>query len=53
MTETIIYYVQQLLGAVPSGYEPLEYIFAGCILVLLCFSAVSMISGIFKWIGGL
>lgn len=53
MTETIYAYVEQLLGSPPAGYEPLLYIFSGAILVLLCFSAVAMISGIFKWIGGI
>lgn len=53
MSDTMIYYVQQLLGAAPAGYELVEYIFSGCLLILLCFSAVSMISGLFRWIGGL
>lgn len=51
--ETVVQYVRDILGAVPAGYEPLEYIISGFILVMLCMSAVSMISGLFKWIGGL
>lgn len=53
LLDTVIGYVRELLGAVPAGYEPLEYIVSGFVLVMLCMSAVSMISGLFKWIGGL
>lgn len=52
-SNSVLYYVQQLLGEAPAGYEIIEYIFAGCLLVLLCFSAVSLISSVFKWIGGM
>lgn len=51
--DTIVYYVRDLLGAVPAGYEVIEYVVAGVVLVLLCSFAVSMISAIFKWIGGI
>lgn len=53
MTETLITYVQQILGAAPQGFESVEYIIAGALLLVLCMSAISMISGIFKWIGGM
>ena len=46
-------YVSQILGSPPAGCEPLEYMIAGCLLVMLCMSCVSFISGLFKWIGGL
>lgn len=51
--DTVVSYVRDILGAAPAGFEPLEYMISGCILVLLCFSAVSLVSGIFKWIGGI
>ena len=52
MTE-FVGYVSEILGAPPAGFEPLEYVFAGTLLVIVVMSAVSMISGIFKWIGGM
>lgn len=52
MTEFITY-VQELLGAAPAGYEPLEYVISGALLVILCMSGLNMISGIFRWIGGM
>lgn len=50
---SLISSVQHILGPAPVGCEPVEYIVAGCLLVILCMSAVSMISGIFKFIGGM
>lgn len=52
MTE-LLSYVRQLIGAPPVGLEPLEYVFAGVLLIILASSAIAMISGIFKWIGGM
>ena len=52
MTEMITA-IQNVIGAPPAGCEPMEYMFAGVLLLMLCMSAVSMISGLFKWIGGL
>ena len=53
MSNELIPYLRDILGVPPSGCEPIEYIFAGALLVILCMSAVSMISGIFRWIGGM
>lgn len=52
MTE-LITSIQGILGTPPVGCEALEYIIAGALLLMLCMSAVSMISGIFRWIGGM
>lgn len=52
MTELIIN-IQSVIGAPPVGCEALEYIIAGALLLMLCMSAISMISGIFRWIGGI
>lgn len=52
MTE-LLSYVRGLMGVPPVGLEPMEYVFAGVLLVILVSSAISVISGIFKWIGGL
>lgn len=52
MTE-FIGYVSEILGPAPAGCEALEYIVAGCLLIMLCMSCVSFVSGLFKWIGGL
>lgn len=53
MDDQIIVYVQEILGAAPAGLEPLEYVVASVLLVMLCMSAVNLISGIFRWIGGI
>lgn len=53
MNDTLIFYVREILGSAPSGFESVEYIVAGALLLVLCMSAISMISGIFKWIGGM
>lgn len=45
--------VNEVLGAPPAGMEGIEYLVAGALLVVLCMSAVSMISGIFRYIGGI
>lgn len=50
--ETMVFYVRQLLGPAPPGLECLEYILAGSLGLMLCFAAVSLIAGIFRWIGG-
>lgn len=44
--------VQSLIGAPPVGYEWLEYLVVAVILIFLLDSLVTMIAGIFKWIGG-
>lgn len=48
----IIYELNRLIGAPPQDVLFLQYLFAGCFLMFLVHSAVSLISGIFKWIGG-
>lgn len=53
MDEQIIVYVQEILGAAPAGLESLEYVVASVLLVMLCMSAINLISGIFRWIGGI
>ena len=50
--ETMLYYLREILGEPPAGFESIEYIVAACLVVLLSFAAVAMISGIFRWIGG-
>lgn len=52
MTE-FVGYIQTVLGSPPAGAEFFEYIFAGCLLLIVCVSAISMVSGLFRWIGGL
>ena len=51
MTE-LVTYIFEALGAPPAGLESLQYVVAAVILVTLCNSAIAMISGIFRWIGG-
>lgn len=52
MTE-LLSYVRELMGAPPAGLESMEYVFAGVLLIILVSSAISLVSGIFKWIGGM
>lgn len=49
--DTFISDIRNIIGVPPSGLESLEYITATLLLVILCMSAVSLISSIFKWIG--
>ena len=44
--------IQALIGVPPAGYEWLQYLAALVILLFLLDSLVTMIAGIFKWIGG-
>lgn len=44
--------IQSLIGVPPAGYEFLEYLVVAVLLVFLLDSLVTMIAGIFKWIGG-
>lgn len=46
-------YIQAVIGSPPPGYECLEYLFAGMLLIILCISAMTFISGIFRYIGGM
>lgn len=45
--------VVSLIGSCPSGFEPLQYILVAAFGFLLVSSCVSLISGIFHWIGGM
>lgn len=44
--------IQRLIGVPPAGYEWLQYLALVVILIFLLNSLVTMIAGIFKWIGG-
>lgn len=44
--------IQRLIGSPPAGYEFLEYLVVAVILIFLLDSLITMIAGIFKWIGG-
>lgn len=44
--------IQRLIGAPPAGYEWLQYLVVAVLLIFLLDSLVTMIAGIFKWIGG-
>lgn len=52
MSVNLVEELRALIGAPPAGLEFLEYVFLGFLLIFLVYSAVSLISGIFKWIGG-
>lgn len=45
--------VNEVMGAPPVGMEGVQYLVAGALLVVLCMSAVSMLSGLFRFIGGI
>ena len=44
--------LQGLIGVPPVGYEWLEYLFVGLLLILLVDSAISLVAAVFKLIGG-
>lgn len=44
--------LQALIGSPPAGYEWLQYLAVVVILLFLLDSFVTLIAGIFKWIGG-
>lgn len=44
--------IQSLIGVPPAGYEWLQYMAVLVILLFLLDSLVTLIAGIFKWIGG-
>ena len=52
MTEFLVY-IRDILGAPAAGAEFLEYVFAGALLLVVIVSAISLVSGLFRWIGGL
>lgn len=43
---------RSLIGEPPAGMEWLEYVIVSLILLFLVNCCVSLISGIFNWIGG-
>lgn len=53
MDNPITFYVQEVLGQAPAGLQGLEYVVAAVILVFCCMSIINLISGIFRWIGGI
>ena len=44
--------IQSLIGSPPAGYEWLQYLALVVILIFLLDSLITLIAGIFKWIGG-
>lgn len=44
--------IQSLIVVPPAGFEWLQYLVVAMILLFLLDSLVTMIAGIFKWIGG-
>lgn len=44
--------IQALIGVPPAGYEWLQYLAVLVILLFLLDSLVTLLAGIFKWIGG-
>lgn len=43
----LITYIRNLLGTAPSGYEAVEYVIAGVVLIFLVSMAYRMIRSIF------
>lgn len=52
MTVNLLNELRNLIGTPPAGMEFLEYLFLGFLLIFLVYSACSIVSAIFKWIGG-
>lgn len=52
MSVDLIAELRNLIGVPPAGFAFLEYILAGFLVIFLVYSACSIISMIFKWIGG-
>ncbi len=44
--------IRSLIGAPPAGFEFLEYVFLGFLLVFLVCTAFNILASIFRWIGG-
>ena len=44
--------IQKLLGAPPAGYEWLQYLFVGVLLILMIDSCITFVSGLLRWVGG-
>lgn len=44
--------IRSLIGSPPAGYEFLEYVFIGFLLVFLVSAAFGILKSIFNWIGG-
>lgn len=52
MAINLISELRALIGSPPAGLEFLEYVFLGFFVIFLVYSAASLLSGIFRWIGG-
>lgn len=50
--DSLISQLRSLIGTPPAGLEFLEYLFLGFFLIFLVYSAVSVISAVFRWLGG-
>ena len=44
--------LRELIGAAPSGYEFLEYLFVGLFALMIVQSAITLISGLFRKFSG-
>lgn len=47
-----ISHIRSLIGSPPGGYEWLEYLVVSVLLIFLVDACVTLIAGVFKWIGG-
>lgn len=52
MAVNLVNELRSLIGAPPAGLEFLEYVVLVFLLIFLVYSACSVVSGIFKWLGG-
>ena len=50
--DSLVLQLRSLIGTPPAGLEFLEYLFLGFLLIFLVYSAVSVISAVFRWLGG-
>ena len=41
-----------LIGDVPSGFEPVVYVVSIVLFTVIVLSALNIIGAVFKWIGG-
>lgn len=52
MSVNLVDELRALIGSPPAGLEFLEYLFLGFLVIFLVYSACSILSMVFKWIGG-
>ena len=50
--DSLVSQLRSLIGTPPAVLEFLEYLFLGFLLIFLVYSAVSVISAVFRWLGG-